>query len=331
MKDPNRWRDPNGGADAETRALLQNPPLVSPSRREADEIWAGLSAHLDVTFTPPGPDGSQLGPTGPVHGPQMVPVAAAAGAAGAGALAGKATLAVVLLATVGGVVGTRVISSREQHARAVAPKTARAEVGPSLPSAAPPIVAEPLVQRAPTIPQDTQPEIRPRPEKTTRSRAALGTTPTASMPVMQSPPPVAEHPLPAPTLTPPVVLPRTGSMVEEHPLPAPTLSPPVAHRTTGSAEPALISVNELLEEGRRLDRVRRALRAHDPDLALHLLGEESVRTNELAQEREALTIEAEAAQPALRAKAVERASVFLRVYPHSPYRARIQGLISGSE
>jgi hypothetical protein len=73
------------------------------------------------------------------------------------------------------------------------------------------------------------------------------------------------------------------------------------------------------------------LRTHDPDLALHLLGEGSVRTNELAQEREALTIEAEAAKPALRAKAAERASNFLRIYPHSPYRAHIQGIISGSE
>jgi hypothetical protein len=94
---------------------------------------------------------------------------------------------------------------------------------------------------------------------------------------------------------------------------------------------APISVNELLEEGRRLDRARLALRAHDPDLALQLLGEGSIRTNQLAQEREALTIEAEAAKPALRASAFERATVFMRVYPNSPYRARITGIISGSQ
>jgi len=47
----------------------------------------------------------------------------------------------------------------------------------------------------------------------------------------------------------------------------------------------------------------------------------------LAQEREALTIEAMAEKPDLRAAATERALLFLRAYPDSPYRARVRSLV----
>ena len=340
MKDPNRWRDANSGADAETRALLQNPPVASPSRREADEIWAGLSAHLDITFAPPGPDGSQLGPTGPVHSPPMGPVAAAAGT---GVLVAKATLAVALLATIGGVVGTRVVSSRHSQARAMAPKTATIQARALLPLAPSPILTEPPVQQpAPIIPRNNkEPQIRPCPEKTTRPsrlQAALGTTtPGTIAPSTTTPGTTTPSTTTPGTITPstttstmPAVAPQP-SMMEDRSLPPPTRISPTAPLVTGPVVSAPISVNELLEEGRRLDRARLALRAHDPDRALQLLGEGSIRTNQLAQEREALTIEAEAAKPALRASAFERATVFMRVYPNSPYRARITGIISGSQ
>jgi hypothetical protein len=302
MKDPNRWRDPNGGADSEVLALLQNPPAVGPSRTEADQIWATLSAQLDITFAPPAPDGSQLGPGGHGHGPLIGPAAAAAGT---GALVGKATLAVVLLATVGSVVGTRVVSSRNRHERAVAPKTAKMEARPSLPFVAPsPIPQEPQAPPpAPTsAPAMAQPEVRPRPERSVRPRAASN-TPSPIEPSIAPPPP----------------------MVVETPPPAPAAY--VAPQAAAPAEKAPISVNELLEEGRRLDRARIALRAHDPEQALRLLGEGTVRTTELAQEREALTIEAMASNPALRAKATERARFFMQAYPNSPYRARIKAII----
>ena len=85
-------------------------------------------------------------------------------------------------------------------------------------------------------------------------------------------------------------------------------------------------VNQLLSESRQLARARSALRAHDPDRALELLKVGSSPTAVLAQEREALTIEALAAKPALRARAMARARAFMSAYPQSPYRARIRAL-----
>jgi hypothetical protein len=89
----------------------------------------------------------------------------------------------------------------------------------------------------------------------------------------------------------------------------------------------VVSVNELLEESRRLDRVRTALRSHDPDRALRLLRSGAPPTSALAQEREALTIEAMTAKPALRAEAKARVHAFMRTYPQSPYRARLRALV----
>jgi hypothetical protein len=97
------------------------------------------------------------------------------------------------------------------------------------------------------------------------------------------------------------------------------------------AADAPVSVNELLQESRRLDRARTALRAGEPAHALRLLRDGTPGTTALAQEREALTIEAQAAIPALRAAATERARVFLRAYPGSPYRARIKAVVSDGE
>jgi hypothetical protein len=94
---------------------------------------------------------------------------------------------------------------------------------------------------------------------------------------------------------------------------------------------APVSVNELLQESRRLDRARTALRAGEPAHALRLLRDGAPGTTALAQEREALTIEAQAAIPTLRAAATERARVFLRAYPGSPYRARIKAVVSDGE
>jgi hypothetical protein len=114
-------------------------------------------------------------------------------------------------------------------------------------------------------------------------------------------------------------------VAEDRPLPAP--SPNLAPQVVAPAARVPISVNELLEEGRRLDRARIALRAHDSEQALRLLGEGTVRTSELAQEREALTIEALASKPAQRGRATDRARTFMQAYPNSPYRERIKAII----
>jgi hypothetical protein len=94
--------------------------------------------------------------------------------------------------------------------------------------------------------------------------------------------------------------------------------------TTGRPSP--YAINALLDEGRCLASARAALHAHDADRALDLL--KSVPSSAaLAQEREALTIEAMEEKPDLRAAATERALLFLRAYPNSPYRARVKSLI----
>jgi hypothetical protein len=92
-----------------------------------------------------------------------------------------------------------------------------------------------------------------------------------------------------------------------------------------------VPVNVLLKDSRQLAHARAALRAHDPDRALELLRVGPSRTTALAQEREALTIEALAAKPALRAKATARARAFLAAYPQSPYRARIRPIALAGE
>ena len=107
--------------------------------------------------------------------------------------------------------------------------------------------------------------------------------------------------------------------------------PRAAVEVTPPPEKTPISVNQLLQESRQLDRIRTALRADEPALALRLLRESAPKTTALAQEREELTIEAQAAIPSLRAAAVERARAFLRAYPGSPYRGRIKAIVFGSE
>lgn len=105
-------------------------------------------------------------------------------------------------------------------------------------------------------------------------------------------------------------------------LPAPAKTPEV--RVTSA--PMVVS-NELLEEGRRLSRARAALRAHDSEGALRLLQSGPAGSAGLAQEREALTIEALWSRPSSRSEAITRARAFMAAYPDSPYRARIKALV----
>jgi hypothetical protein len=107
--------------------------------------------------------------------------------------------------------------------------------------------------------------------------------------------------------------------------------PEIRPQATAHSEASSVSVNELLEESRRLDRVRTALRAHHPDRALQLLKLDAPANSPLGQEREALTIEAQAAKPSLRPAATDRARAFMRAHPQSPYRARIRAISFESE
>jgi hypothetical protein len=73
------------------------------------------------------------------------------------------------------------------------------------------------------------------------------------------------------------------------------------------------------------------LRSHDEQVMSPPRRSASAASAILAQEREALTIEAMAAKPALRAKAAARARAFMTAYPQSPYRARIRAIALAGE
>lgn len=300
MRDPTRWREPDGGADAETRALLSSDAGPAPSSDEVSRIWAGLESHL------------RLAP-GPAHPPQVGP---ATQAAGAGALAGKITLAVVLVSAAGVALHRLHVQDRPAT-KAVAPASA----------SAPRVLAEPVAgvaasegvaaKAAPTMKAS-----RPRSEKAARSKPGAN-PPTqaalapAAIEVQRSPRTEAEEkPLAS----------SWGASPLPSPTPAPPSEPHTQARGASSPEEPLLPVNELLKESRQLGRARAALLARDPDHALELLKSDASRSTALAQEREALTIEALAAKPLLRAQATVRARAFMKAYPQSPYRARIRAI-----
>jgi hypothetical protein len=353
MKEPTRWRDLNGGADAETRALLQNDRVPMPSDDEVNRIWSGLETQLNIA-------------PGPIQVPQVVQTAAVAGT---GALVGKVTLAVVLVATVGTVVGVRGFSSRQRQedvARQEKPGVTSSEnQSPANLETIPPLAVVPPTQpiAVKAVPLPLARESRSHVEKITHPKSiahvSQPTSPRPSsfvsheMPEPQAvkfpsspspppPPPPPPTPSPSPSPLPPRPLSQTP-IPSPISAPPPTLSPPPipsppppshvqsSTRSSTPSESTPVSVNELLEESRRLDRVRTALRAHNPDRALQLLADGAPRTNALAQEREALTIEVMASKPSLRTAATERARAFMRAYPQSPYRARIRALVFDSK
>jgi hypothetical protein len=295
MSDPVRWRNELAAED-ERRALLLSHHTVTPTAKQADDIWSGLQAHLDLAPNPPPV------PPGPGAGPA---------AAVAGALASKVTLSVVLLAMVGAGVELHRIHARDRG------QVTRPASAPALPSPPSP-VATPAIAPAPSDaerPATLRLADVPRRERTARRRPAPSSAPSVSVPTGATRVPTGDgsevEALSQPT-------PSVASAVEA---PAVPVSPP----STSPTQP--IPVNVLLEESRRLERARAALRSNDPDGALQWLAVGSTRA--LIQEREALTIEAMNAKPGLRAAAAERAESFLRTYPESPYRGHVKAIAVG--
>jgi hypothetical protein len=142
------------------------------------------------------------------------------------------------------------------------------------------------------------------------------------------PPETAPEPQVAPALAPPpATVEKAARPRPRSPAPAALKPPQPPVAEPPSAPSAEAATNQLLEEGRRLTRARAALRDHDPEHALALLRMGGSGTAALAQEREALTVEALAGRPATRAQAAELAQHFLRTYPDSPYRARIKVIV----
>ena len=247
-------------------------------------IWAGLESHLHLA-------------PGPGHAPQVGP---ATQAAGTGALAGKITLAVVLVSAAG--VGLHRLHLQDRPAGMDAKPIAVVVPSPL----AEPVAGVAALERAAARAAPTMKASRPRGEMALRSKPGVN-------------PPTQAAPAPATIEV--ERSPRTEA--EGKPL-ASSWGPPA--RAASPPEEPLLLVNELLEESRQLGRARAALRAHDPDHALKLLESYAFRNTALAQEREALTIEALAAKPTLRAQATVRARAFMKTYPQSPYRARIRAI-----
>jgi hypothetical protein len=193
--------------------------------------------------------------------------------------------------------------------------SATKQVAPALVSArtalAEPVAGVAASERAAAKAASTMKASRTRGEKAVRSRSGAN-------------PPTQAAPAPATIEV--ERSPRTEA--EDKPLASswgPSQLPSPTPATPAESHP-LLPVNELLEESRQLGRARAALRARDPDHALELLKSDASRNTALAQEREALTIEALAAKPTLRAQATVRARAFLKAYPQSPYRARIRAI-----
>jgi hypothetical protein len=331
MKEPARWREPLGGADPETRALLleDRPPV--PSAVEVKSMWSSLAAQLPLLpILPPAPPA-----------PSNIP----AGAAATGTLLGKITLVAVTTA-VGAGVGWQ--GFRARHRTTNDHRAAISKVAP--PSAPPrarelasfdPVTASTTISVSTGVPPTALPMARvpvpmrpdPLPEKHTRPR------PLAEGPRSPQPPQAVGPALedvrelealdeqavsvwPPPTWPAPAVGEAKGPPVGE------AQGPPVVipRAVAPVGRPSPYAINALLDEGRCLASARAALHAHDADRALDLL--KSVPSSAaLAQEREALTIEAMEEKPDLRAAATERALLFLRAYPNSPYRARVKSLI----
>jgi hypothetical protein len=304
------------------RALLLNDRAPLPSSAEVDRFWSGLASGLHIA----------PGPTAAAQAGQV----AVAAAAGKGALGAKLTLAIVLVAGAGAGVGLHSLSSH--NAREAEPRGKTTQMKPS--EASPPadrmaVAPSPKSAALPTAPAAQ--EIRPRPEKVALAKSvALASQPAApafAIPAAEELQPSARvqadfarrHSPRELERTLPEIRPQAASDSE-----APSV-PEIRPQATAPSQAPAVSVNELLDESRRLDRVRTALRAHHPDTALQLLKFGAPASSPLAQEREALTIEAQAAKPSLRAAATERARAFMRAYPQSPYRARIKAIIFESE
>lgn len=164
-----------------------------------------------------------------------------------------------------------------------------------------------------------------------RSRSH-GNKPVPTVRTPASAPKVTPEPVMSPKpIAPPVPVPMVEKPAARRPraiatTPAPSKAVEVQEAPAVASTPALVN-NQLLEEGRRLSRARAALRAHDPEGALRLLQSRLDSDAGLAQEREALTIEALWSRASSRAEAERRARAFMTTYPDSPYRARLKALI----
>ncbi len=298
MKDPLRWREANSEAEADVRALLASHEAEAPSPSERKRIWSGLLPRIQHLPAPP-----PVTPAAPIA------------ATGTAALVTKVSLGVALVTAVGA--GVYVARSRPD---AVAPVPTRSVPSPGAPPEIPKPVIPPTLEPATMAGKPVLERPKSRRPKTS--------------PPVPTPAKPAEAPEPETVASVSVVV--SNELLQEDrrlsrtraPAPAQTVGP----QKSAIVAPAPVVVsNELLQEGRRLSRARAALRAHDPETALALLQAGSGATAGLAEEREALTIEALWLRPSSRGEAQLRARAFMTAYPDSPYRARIRALVLANQ
>ncbi|WP_437911523.1 hypothetical protein WME73_27940 [Sorangium sp. So ce302] len=249
-------------------------------------------------------------------------VAAAAGAAGI-------LKAMLFGAACGGLIvaGYVVVAPSSEAPPARIVEAAEAVAAPGSAPVSPPEGREPAAQAEPAPAEPPPVELAPPAEP-----------PPVEAPLRPRPPPPAEAPLPdrSPARTGPraaATSTRPGAPLSEHAASAPPAAradvleaapAPEATGAEGASSPGLRE-SRLREELTLLGDARAALRRGDASGALRIAEQARLRFpgGALAQEREALTIEA-LWQSGDRAAAAQRASAFLLAYPSSPHVPRLR-------
>jgi hypothetical protein len=287
MSDPKRWLDEDGGAGPGERAFLQQGLSMDPPKGAQDEVWMALCAQI-------GAAGGMA--AAPAAAPQAAAAASpgAAGAGGAvatgkGAAAGMGSWGLAGAGVAKGLlIGLLCGGLAAGGYAAVAPSRA---VPLNAPAAEAPFGISPPAPAPHSSPAPAASASAEPPDRTLDERPAASARPRITSAALGA----SAHASEAPS------------------------SPPPAESAATERE------SRLRDERRMLGEARNVLRGGQAAQAIQKLDEMRERFPDgvLAQEREALAIEA-LARTGRREAAAARAEAFLRAYPKSPHRQRIE-------
>ncbi|WP_437902429.1 hypothetical protein WME95_27930 [Sorangium sp. So ce327] len=356
MSDPVRWLDAEANALETERELLRAAPPADPPDGAQERVWAAMAAQIGLAGAAAlgGAQGAAGGAlpvnaggaasageiAAAVSAGKVASAAAGAGAAGTAvtggvtAAAGAAGILKAMLfgAACGGLIvagyvvvapsseapPARIVEAAEAVAAPVsAPVSPQEDRG--LAAQAEPAPAEPPpAERAPAEPPPVEAPLRSRPlppaEAPLPNRSPARTGPRAAATPASPGAPLLERAASAPPAA-------RADVLEAAPAPEATGAELGAE---GASSPGLRE-SRLREELTLLGDARAALRRGDASGALRIAEQARLRFpgGALAQEREALTIEA-LWQSGDRAAAAQRASAFLLAYPSSPHVPRLR-------
>lgn len=334
MSDPKRWILDDAGSTREERDLLRTAAEedIDPPAWSEAAVWAALVTKIGPGGGGGGDCGSGGGGDGSSGGaPQPPANAGAAGqAAGGGSTAGGSAASGSAVGGAssggalasGGVIKAMIVGA----ASACVVIAAYATFGPDDPAPSDTSSSSGVpTARAPI----TSPASASDSDKTPSTSALSGGSSTSSSPSKSAP--GGERALVDPPVDRPSAQKSSSSSssqeteAEADPTPAPAAADTEAPSGAASITPTE-RASRLREESRLLSEARDALRRGDSSGALRKLDEARTRFpgGVLAQEREALTIEA-LYRGGQRAAAASLAASFLRAYPNSPHATRIQG------